>query len=149
MINPDDRETFLVALREDPSFRDAVRRELLTEELLSLPQAVAANTRQIADLTQAVAELRQGLAEVRDAIGELRATTGALVDAVAQQRQEFDELRATMGALVDAVAQQRQDFGELTTYVQRYMVATLDALNDLRSAMQAGFEELRREIGGR
>jgi hypothetical protein len=74
-----ERERFLATLRTDAGFRAAVRRELLTDELLNLPEVVA----------------------------RLTITVEALVDAVAQQRQDFTALTQSMAnhqaQMIDAV----------------------------------------------
>lgn len=75
LMNEVERKRFLDTLRQDDDFRATVRRELLTEELLNLPQTVAT-------LVDAVA--RQGQ------------TLDALVDVVAQQRQDFTALASTV-----------------------------------------------------
>src|SRR5258708_3399591 len=88
-----ERRRFLDTLRQGDEFRGAVRRELLTDELLDLPQVVAGLA---ADLRQVTADLRQLTADLR-------------------------QLTGTVNMLVDAVAQQRQDFTTLATDVREYM----------------------------
>jgi len=77
-MDPTDRQRFLRALRSDETFREEVRRELLTERLLELPDTVAAlvdavnaqhqqlaeHGRQIAELTQAVRNNSRQIAEL-------------------------------------------------------------------------------------
>jgi hypothetical protein len=41
-LSPEERERFLTSLRADATFRDEVRREVLTEALLGLPERLAA-----------------------------------------------------------------------------------------------------------
>ncbi len=68
-----DRKRFLDTLRSDDDFRSAVRRELLTDELLNLPQVVASLATDLQQLTGVV---------------------NVLVDGVAQQRQDSTVLAA-------------------------------------------------------
>ena len=71
-------EDLLRAARENPEFREAFRREILTDDLINLPQRVDdyqaettkninALTSNIADLTKSVATLNQGITQIRRA----------------------------------------------------------------------------------
>src|SRR5579875_962926 len=124
LMNADERERFLATLRGDEDFRAAVRRELLTEELLNLPQSVSG-------LVDAVAQQRE------DFIALTQSVSG-LVDAVAQQREDFIALTQSVSGLVDAVAQQRQEFIALTQSVGNYMERTLSGVQDILTKMDAG-----------
>ena len=66
--NTDD---FLRALREHPEWKEAVRVEILGEELLSLPELVKENSRQIAELTEIMRQHDARLAPVEDRLGHL------------------------------------------------------------------------------
>src|SRR3954453_9739562 len=77
-MNEAERTRFLDALRTDDDFRAAVRRELLTNELLNLPATVA-------PLVDVTAELRQDLLN-------LPATVATLVDVTAELRQDVNSL---------------------------------------------------------
>ena len=58
IITVDD---FVRALREQPELRDTVRQLILTEELLDLPQKLAALAQQVQELAAAVANLTRRL----------------------------------------------------------------------------------------
>ncbi len=58
IITVDD---FVRALREQPELRDTVRQLILTEELLELPQKLAALAQQVQELAAAVANLTRRL----------------------------------------------------------------------------------------
>ena len=95
-----ERQRFLETLRNDTSFREDVRRELLTAELLELPQTVAT-------LTETVATL----------VG----TVNVLVETVADQRRDFAALATdvrnymerTLDVVSDLAIALRGEFGEL------------------------------------
>jgi hypothetical protein len=65
----DDVQDLLQLLREHPEWREAVRREVLGEELLALPELVRQNSTDIAELREAVAELRQAIADLTVVVG--------------------------------------------------------------------------------
>ena len=69
-------EEILSAIRNSPEVREAIRRELLTPELLELPERFAAfaeeTNRRLKNLEQGQEELRQGQEELRQGLGEVR-----------------------------------------------------------------------------
>ena len=69
-------EEILSAIRNSPEVREAIRRELLTPELLELPELFAAfaaeTNRRLENLERGQAELRQGQEELRQGLGEVR-----------------------------------------------------------------------------
>ena len=56
MTTMDTVEDFLKVLRERPDVREAVRREILTEEILALPQTVAEIATMVRELVRVQAE---------------------------------------------------------------------------------------------
>ena len=83
-------EEILNAIRNSPEVREAVRRELLSPELLALPERFAAfaaeTNRRLKNLEQGQEELRQGQEELRQGLGEVRQGLGEV-------RQGQEELR--------------------------------------------------------
>ena len=69
-------EEILNAIRNNPEVREAIRRELLTPELLELPERFATfateTSRRLKNLEQGQTELRQGQTELREDLEELR-----------------------------------------------------------------------------
>lgn len=69
-------EELLNALRNNPEVREAIRRELLPQELLELPEKfakfAAETNRRLENLERGQEELRQGQKEMRQDIAELR-----------------------------------------------------------------------------
>jgi ABC-type transporter Mla subunit MlaD len=121
-----ERDRLLDTLRTDEDFRASVRRELLTEELLDLPNVVAGLARNVADLARNVADLARNVAD-------LGGDTRALFDAIADQRQDFNALTAEAAA-------QRQDLTALAGATRDYMERTI-------SAIQGGFAALSEHVG--
>ena len=58
-------------MREQPEARDAVRREILTDELLALPDLFATLTRRVDTLTERVDKLTEHMAEMDNKLGVL------------------------------------------------------------------------------
>ena len=71
-MNEAERRQFLDTLHRDEDFRAAVRRELLTEELLNMPQTVAA-------LVDAVAQQRQDFTALTQSVANYMERTIAAI----------------------------------------------------------------------
>ena len=73
---------FIRLLRENEEWRDAVRRELLTEELLELPQRfaeyVVANDKRMGHIEQDVAATKETVGGLQETVGGLQETVGGL-----------------------------------------------------------------------
>ncbi|MGH9103661.1 MAG: hypothetical protein ACRDYD_11870 [Acidimicrobiales bacterium] len=101
-----ERDRFLATLRADESFRGDVRRELLTEELLNLPQAVstlvevAAQQRQ--DFTALAGSVRnymeQTISAIRTGLSAVGDEISAVGDDISSLRTNMEELRTNMEA---------------------------------------------------
>jgi hypothetical protein len=74
VMDQDDRRRFLETLRRDGDFRADVRREILTEEILNLPQTVATlvdvAAAQRRDFTALAAEVRTYMERTISAISD-------------------------------------------------------------------------------
>ena len=64
-------EDFLRVVREDAEIRAAVRRELLTGELLSLPQRVSGLTEHVSALTERVSTLTERVSALTERVSAL------------------------------------------------------------------------------
>ena len=118
-----ERKRFLDTLRSDDDFRETVRRELLTEALLNLPQTVATLVDVVAqqrqDFTALATDVRnymertitligEGFTAVRAEISELRTDSAELrTDMEAgftAVRAEFDQVHAEISVIKDRLA---------------------------------------------
>ena len=117
VVDAAERKKFLDTLRQDDDFRAEVRRELLTEELLNLPQTVAAlidhgaqmqrdltalvaTTRQLLEINQNLAvEMRQGFGTVREDLGSLREDLGSLREDVSSVQEDVGSVQEDVGSL--------------------------------------------------
>jgi hypothetical protein len=75
-LSSDERERFLASLRTDPAFRDEIRREVLTTELLRLPERFAAFVEEMHAFVEATNRrfdaLETDVQRVKDDSGQLR-----------------------------------------------------------------------------
>lgn len=114
-------EALLKALREDPEFLAAVRREVLTDDLLALPEITASLARRLddlaqrhADLTGVVAGLAQHLSDLAERVGDLTKRVDDLTKRVDELTVEVRALTRRLDALtarLDALVEQMRDFG--------------------------------------
>ena len=114
-----ERQRFLATLRNDDEFRAAVRRELLTDELLGLPPTVATlgastdsvrgDVRYLVETTRQLLHVSQGgFADVGRAVAELRSDTAA---GFAATGARFDQVDARLDRLESEVADLRDEGG--------------------------------------
>lgn len=125
LMDEAERKRFLGTLRADDDFRATVRRELLTDELLNLPQTVATLVDVIAaqrqDFTALAKDVRtymertitlvgDGFAvlggetsEIRGETSEIRGGTSEIRGEISEIRGDISELRADMEAGFAAV----------------------------------------------
>jgi hypothetical protein len=90
LMNAEERERFLASLREDADFRADVRRELLTEELLNLPQTVAV-------LVDTAAQQRQDFVAMAQSVANyMERTISAVQEGFALVRTELGDVRTEL-----------------------------------------------------
>lgn len=124
-----ERRRFLETLRNDADFRAAVRRELLTEELLNLPHALAT-------LVDVVAQQRQDFtALAADVRTYMERTITLLGEGFTAVRSGFDQVDAELSELRTDVTELRTDITELRTDVTELRTG----LSELRTDVGAGF----------
>lgn len=111
-MNPSIAE-IINAIRSDPEARDTLRRELLTQELLELPERfaayVAANDRRMETLKQGQDELRQSHEALKQGQDELKQGFDNLTLIVTGMREDIRTLKAA-----HAVAGARRDLVGIT-----------------------------------
>ena len=94
-----DFQDILRALREHPEWREELRRLVLTEELLRLPERVEALTRAVEENTRQIAEHSRQIADLRAVVERLQATVEEHSRQIAELRAAVQDLRATVEAL--------------------------------------------------
>ena len=105
MVTINTTDDLLHALAENPRWKEAVRHEILTEELMNLP----ARFDRFATTTEAFMEQQQQTnAGTADFIAEQRQVNASTADFIAEQRQINAEQRQVNTDTADFIAEQRQ-----------------------------------------
>lgn len=109
-----DLRDFLNLLREHPEWRAEVRREVLGEELLSLPDLIRQNGEDIRELKTVVAQnsadIRQNSEDIRElrlTVAELSAGIASLVGETRELKSAFLSLEGRLGDTAGEVAEMR------------------------------------------
>ena len=105
-------QDILDAMERDPALRDALRRYILTDEILALPaqvkaltEAVEALVSETREIRAEVGELRKGQEQLREEVGDLRSDVGDLRAGQEELRAGVSELRTNVGRLGGDVSQ--------------------------------------------
>ena len=108
MTTIDNIEDFLRIVREDEGLRSAVRRELLTEELLDLPARVASMSKTQDSMLETqnsmlkeLADLRQTQNSMLKELADLRQTQNAILETQDSMLKELADLRQTQNAILE------------------------------------------------
>ncbi len=109
-----DLDALLAALKSDPAARDAIRREVLTEDLLALPGQVE----RLAAHTDALfAEVGIALAGLASRMDQLTARIDQLTARMDQLTARMDQLASRMDQLTEAQAQTEDTLARLIARV--------------------------------
>jgi len=102
-----DWDEFVRRLREDSVFREEVRRQVLTEDLLNLPAVVS----RVLDLQRQTLEAVRGMAAAVEAfVGEVRTAFGRVEAQIADLTEQVGENGRQIATLTEAL---REGFGKL------------------------------------
>ena len=124
-------EDIIRILREQPEIREAVRREILTEELLDLPRWVAEMASILRDVlatlerhTEAIAELRSDVTELKTDVSglktdmsEVKADVSGLKTDVSGLKADMSEVKTDVAGLKTDVAELRKDSAEFKGFL--------------------------------
>ena len=113
-------DDLLRLLNQNDEFRQAVRREVLSEELLKLPERFAKFETRVEGF---IDEQRQFNQQTEDSIGEIRDTLAQHTEAIAQHTEAIREIRDTIAQQSKAINRQSDAIGELRGKAARYAVA--------------------------
>jgi hypothetical protein len=122
----EDYRDLVQLLREHPEWRAELRRELLGDELLRLPELMAENTAAIGRLEQGLESLRQAQERTEARVSDLAEVTARLVNEVGQYR----------GAVLETIFYNRPHLLELGLRRPRSVLVT--DLLDLKDLVDAG-----------
>ena len=123
MVTISTPEDLLRALRENPEWKEAVRREILTEQLLNLParfdQFAASTEGFIEEQRQFNAETGGRVDRLESDVGQLKEDVGQLKEDVEQLKEDVGELKQDVGQLKNDVRTIRDDLGNLKGFRAR------------------------------
>ncbi len=154
-------EDLLRAARDNQEFREAFRREILTDDLINLPQRfeafasettknIAENSRDIKALTQNVAENTRNIKALTQRVDELTQNVAELTQRVDDLTQIVAENSRDIKALTQSVAENSRDIKALTQIVaenSRDIKALTQSVAEIRSSHRAEHEALHRFRG--
>jgi uncharacterized protein YoxC len=157
-----DWDEFLRRLREDPVFREEVRRQVLTEDLLNLPAVVqtefARAFRLIADLTEQVRENSRQIASLTERMERVEGQMAALTERMDRAEAQIQENSRQIAALTEQVRENSRQIAALTERMDRaeaqiqengrQIAALTKALRDFQEAAERRFAALEREVAG-
>ena len=125
-------QDILDAIERDPALRDALRRHILTDEVLALPAQVKALTDAVEALVAESRNLRAGQEQLRVDVQEIRTDVAGLRAGQEQLRADVVELRAGQEQL-------RVDVQEIR--------ADVAGLRAGQEELRTGVSELRTNVG--
>jgi len=131
-----ERKRFLDTLRSDDEFRATVRRELLTQELLDLPQTVAA-------LVDMVAQQRQDFTDLaRDVRAFMEVVVSGIQSGFAEVQSGFAEVQSGFAEVQSGFAEVQSGLAEVQSGLAEAksgLAEVKSGLVELRTDMEAGF----------
>ena len=104
-------------LREDPDFRDEVRRLVLSQELLELPERFARFEayveRQFAEVRGDIARLDDGQTQMRQDITEIRGDIAEIRGDITEMRGDITEMRGDITEMRGGITKNTSEIGGL------------------------------------
>ncbi len=106
-LTPDERARFLGSLSSDAEFREEVRRRILTEELLSMPDALVRLMGAVGQLSQ---DVRAGFGSLKREFGSLKTDFESLKTELRSEMKSLETgLRSEMGKLNERLGEMAED----------------------------------------
>ena len=128
MTQPTDWDNLLAALEADPNLREALRRHILTEELLNLPVTVANLTKHVETIALAVTQLQTDMVSVKGDIGQLKTDMVSVKGDIGQLKTDMVSVKGDIGQLQTDMVSVKDGLGE----VQTDMVSVKDGLGEVQ-----------------
>jgi recombinational DNA repair ATPase RecF len=113
MTTIDNIEDFLRIVREDEGLRSAVRRELLTEELLDLPARVASMSKTQDSILETQNSILKEIADLRQTQNEMLKTQDSILKEIADLRQTQNAILERLGNVEGDTKQNIVQIGEM------------------------------------
>ena len=132
------------ALRDNPEWREELRRTLLSAELLALPDTqaslaaevrefVAATNRRLGSVEGDTVEIRRDIVEIRAEIAEIHKTIAAIQQDIVEIRAEIAEIQKTIAEMQRDIAVIQQDIIEIRADI----VGIRKEIDELRGDVRA------------
>jgi len=99
------------AIAAHPELRAEVRRAVLTDELLAMPEQLAQVIKTQNEMLRTQDEMLRSLAETRESLAETRATQNEMLKTQNRILEELVDIRKDTGALHGMYRRQHEDFG--------------------------------------
>ena len=99
MTQRSDWDNLLTALESDPHLREALRRHILTEELLNLPVTVASLAKHVETIALAVGQLQTDMTSVKQEMVEMRADIASVKGEMVEMRADIASVKEDVGQL--------------------------------------------------
>ncbi|MEJ5276281.1 MAG: hypothetical protein WHU94_10255 [Thermogemmata sp.] len=136
--DPAFRAKFLELLDRDPAFREEVRRKLLSEELLALPERMEQFRR---EMEEAIARLRQEMNEqfrrVWEVIEQNNRQIAALTVRMERVEEQIAALTVRMERVEEQIAENSRQIAALTVRMERVEEQMEKHTEELRSISQS------------
>ncbi len=95
MTQPSDWDNLLAALEADPNLREALRRHILTDELLNLPVTVANLATNVEKIAGAVVQLQEAVVQLQTDMTTVKGDIGLLKSDIASVKDGLGEVQRT------------------------------------------------------
>ena len=135
-------EDIIRILREQPEIREAVRREILTEELLNLPRQVAEMASILRDVLATLERHTEAIAELRSDVTELKADVSGLKVDMSEVKTDVSELKTDMSEVKTDVSGLKADVSGLKTDVAELKTDVVELKTDV-SELKTDSSELK------
>ncbi len=152
----DDVQGLVRLLDEQPEWRAEIRRRLLSDELLAMPEQLAEQRRDIGRIEQEIAEQRLDLEGIKRELAEQRRDIGRIEQEIAEQRlelqgikRELAEQRRDIGRIEQELAEQRRDIGRIEQEIaeQRRDIQRIEQeIVALRRDHEKRFQQIEQEL---
>ena len=120
VINTSD--DLLKLLAENAEFYQAVRRLVLTDELIELPERFARFAAEVHDFITRQERFNE---RIETAVGELQETTARLEGSVGELQETMSRVEGTVGEIQERMSRVETSVGELKGNTARYVVGVL------------------------
>ena len=117
MTTIDNIEDFLRIVREDEGLRSAVRRELLTEELLDLPARVAVVSKTQGEMLETQKSMLKEIADLRQTQNSMLETQDSMLKEIADLRQTQNEMLKTQNEILERLGNVEGDTRQNTRHI--------------------------------